>query len=308
MIIKNKLVEVPIISIIKQIKIESNKDIFRDIKDKGKEVMCTCPYHSEGKEKHPSFSIHSLYDDHYGVFHCFTCNTNGNIITLISDCLELNKEDSEDWLTERFSNGFIEKEEILPEIQLYKTKKNKVLDESILDEYRYFHPYMFQRKLTEEVIRKFQIGCTPDGKYITFPCWDEKGNLVGIFKRSTTTKEFIIPTDIEKPVYLLNYIIKEGHTKVVVCESQINALTAWTFGYPAIALFGTGNSTQYNILKKSGIRNYILAFDGDEAGDKGRDRFIKNMGNDFMITTKLIPRGKDLNDLTKEEFDSLKTI
>ena len=79
----------------------------------------------------------------------------------------------------------------------------------------------------------------------------------------------------------------------------------YTFGYPAIALFGTGSEYQYNILRKSGIRNYILCFDGDAAGKKGELRFKQNLGNDIIISVKHLPIGKDVNDLTKEELDNL---
>ena len=58
-------------------------------------------------------------------------------------------------------------------------------------------------------------------------------------------------------------------------------------------------------MKKSGIRNYILCLDGDEAGHKGTERFKANMNNDVFISVKHIPDGKDVNDLTKEEFDKV---
>ena len=62
------------------------------------------------------------------------------------------------------------------------------------------------------------------------------------------------------------------------------------------------------IRLKGRIRNYILCFDGDEAGDKGRDRFINAMNDDIFISYKVIPRGKDVNDLDKKTFDSLEVI
>ena len=64
----------------------------------------------------------------------------------------------------------------------------------------------------------------------------------------------------------------------------------------------------YNILKKSGIRSYTLCLDGDAAGDKGIARFKANMPEDVLITVKKIPRGRDVADLTKEQFDSLEVI
>jgi DNA primase len=129
-----------------------------------------------------------------------------------------------------------------------------------------------------------------------------------ITSRNVSNKYFHIEKNKDKPVYLLNFINRENIDKVYVCESQINALTLWTWGYPAIALFGTGSSHQYEILNKCGIRNYVLCFDGDIAGNKGRNRFIEKIRNDVLISYKSIPDGKDVNDLTKEQFEKLEEI
>lgn len=302
--IGNKIITTPIKTILQQINKESNNRFFKDIKDKGNQLCITCPSHKQGQENNPScFITDNFSDDMNGVWHCFTCGASGTLLDLVAYCFDDIVTASE-WLTERFADTLVVQEILLPEIKLEKDKK-EYLDESILQEYSYFHPYMFKRGLTEEIIRKFKVGCTPDGKYITFPCWDEHSHLVGIFKRSTEGKHFIIPKNIDKPIYLLNFIKDENITTVYVTESQFNALTCWSWGYPAIALFGTGTKEQYEILKRSGIRHFILCFDGDIAGDAGIKRFINNMPDDIMISVKYIPRDKDVNDLTKEEFDSL---
>ena len=100
-------------------------------------------------------------------------------------------------------------------------------------------------------------------------------------------------------------MIRENINEVYVAESQIDALTLWGYGYPAIALFGTGGRKSYDILKKSGIRIYHLCLDGDLAGRHGTLRFIKNMPDDVMIDIVYLPDGEDVNDLSKEEFDCL---
>ena len=128
---------------------------------------------------------------------------------------------------------------------------------------------------------------------------------MGITERSVNTKNFYIPEGLDLPIYLLNYIIRENINEVYVVESQIDALTLWTFGYPAIALFGTGGRKSYDILKRSGIRIYHLCFDGDLAGRHGALRFIRNMSENVMIDVIYLPDGKDVNDLSKEEFDHL---
>lgn len=77
------------------------------------------------------------------------------------------------------------------------------------------------------------------------------------------------------------------------------------FRYPAVALLGTGSKQQYEILRNTPIHNYVLCLDGDDAGRKGTERFIKNMNSDVFISVKQIPQGKDVNDLTREQFDTL---
>lgn len=301
----NKVITASVESILQQLRKESNNRYFKDIVSKGNQLCITCPSHKEGNESHPScFIVDDNTSDMNGIWHCFTCGASGTLLELVAYCFNNDIVTASEWLSERFANTYVVTETILPEIILEKENK-KYLDESILDEYSYFHPYMFQRGLTEDVIRKFKVGCTPDGKYITFPCWDEHNHLIGIFKRSTQGKHFIIPKDIDKPIYLLNFIIKEHITTVYVAESQFNAITLWKWGYPAIALFGTGTKEQYKILKRSGIRHFILCFDGDIAGDTGVKRFINNMPSDIMISVKHLPRNKDVNNLTKEEFDNL---
>ena len=73
-----------------------------------------------------------------------------------------------------------------------------------------------------------------------------------------------------------------------------------------MALMGTGSKDQYEILRNSNIRNFVLMFDGDVAGRHGAEKFIKNMNNDCFVTDIKMPDGKDVNDLdTKDLVDLL---
>ena len=111
---------------------------------------------------------------------------------------------------------------------------------------------------------------------------------------------------IEKPIYGI-YELPKDCKEIVVCESVFNALTCVKYGKPAIALLGTGNSYQYEQIKQLSVRRIILGFDGDEAGDNAAIRFKKNVTNK-IIHKYDIPRGKDINDLTEEEFKSLRIL
>lgn len=186
-----------------------------------------------------------------------------------------------------------------------ENKEKTFLPESILQKYDYYHPYMWKRKLSKEIVDRFRVGYDNERCAITFPVYDEHNKLAMITARSVENKKFYIDKGIEKPVYLLNEIINNNIDTCYVCESQINALWMWTIGKPAIALIGTGTHHQYEVIRKSGIRRFILAFDGDEAGDKGIKRFILNMPEYCIIDVLKVPRGKDVNDLSEEEINNL---
>lgn len=313
LIIKGKLIETDIVDILKDVREECNGRYLKHISGGiGNDVKCTCPWHKSGQENNPSCYVFSNKSDdmtRYGQVHCFTCGATSSLAELVSYCLtgSTDADYGNRWIVTHYGNTFIKYLPNLKEIELDNDSKADYIDPAILNKYNQYHPYMSQRKLTPEVLSKFKVGYDDEHKAITFPVWDEHNNLVMITRRSVLNKKFDIPKFSSKPVYLLNFIKYENITTVYVVESQINALTLWSWGYPAIALIGTGSYTQYKILNSSGIRNYILCFDGDFAGQKGRERFINNIDSSCIITSKKLPAGKDVNDLSKEEFDTLPT-
>lgn len=306
LVINNKLIDSPIPTILEVLKEETNRGLFAHVATKGENVMTNCPCHKNGLEKKPSCSIYnsSLGGTQYGWVHCFACGYNAPLYKMVGDVFGEDENFGKEWLLNRFGNTLIENVTILDEIRL-STPKKEFLDESILKQYQHSTPYWASRHISDEIVTRFELGYDIQHDMVVFPMRDASGRLVMLTKRSTKTKFFQIDENKEKPVYLLYYCIRHNIDRVVVCESQINALTLWSWGIPAIALVGTGASQQYKVLKRSGIRHYILAFDGDAAGDKGAQRFILNMSKDVLISIKRLPRGKDVNDLTQKEFESL---
>ena len=91
-----------------------------------------------------------------------------------------------------------------------------------------------------------------------------------------------------------------------ITESFLNCLTCWKYDKPAMALIGTGDEMQYEILNKLPVREYILAFDPDEAGRKATERFRKNV-HGKIIKELVYTDNRDINDL-QEEFLNCKII
>lgn len=267
-------------------------------------IQVCCPVHKDGRERKPSCGINTdgSKGTEPGTVHCFTCGYVASFKEFVSHCFGYNDEGAygKRWLLENFVSMESGKRKGFS-LNLNRTKpKQTFITEEELDSYRYMHPYMYERKLTDDIIEMFDVGYDKETKCLTFPVWDEKGRCVFVARRSVKTKFFNYPKEANKPVYGLNFI-KPHMTQVVVCESIINALTCWTWEIPAIALIGTGSFEQYPILQNSHIRKFLLALDPDEAGDKGRRRIRKNVKGKMIVDLE-IPEGYDVNDLTKEEF------
>lgn len=180
------------------------------------------------------------------------------------------------------------------------------ITEEELDKYRYIHPYMYERGLTDEIIERFDIGYDDERDELTFPVRDIEGRCVFVAGRSVERKFFRLPKGMDKPVYQ-SYRFRSGKYRTAfITESFLNCLTCWKYDKPAMAMIGTGNQKQYEILNKLPVREYILAFDPDEAGRKATERFRKNV-HGKIIKELVYPDNRDINDL-QEEFLNCKII
>ena len=314
--IGNKVITTPMDVLLHRLQFDLKNGKLHDIKPaNGQNIRVTCPHHKDGYERKPSCDVFIDRKDPYtpfGVCHCFSCGFSATLDKFVNECFNETGDFGKQWLLENCETAFVSEVEYLPEIVLPKKKVldqgEDLMDESSLLSYNYYHEYMWKRKLSKEIVDLFEVGYDPERQTLVFPVRDEQGRLRFITRRSVNKHLFMIPPHVEKPVYLLYYILQNNITSVAVAESQINALYLWSCGIPAVALFGTGGKQQYEILRKSGIRCFNLFFDGDYAGKRGAERFKKNMPKDVIINEYLVPKNKDVNDLTKEEIFSLTCI
>ena len=306
-----------LIELRKQLELNGVKRFAKFI-DSGKNIQTNCPFHKEGQERKPSFGINK----NTGECHCFGCGWSGTLSEMISNCF--GKDDfgvyGNKWLIRNFLSVAVESR---PDIDVDFCRRKKItsetkkyISEQELDSYRYTHPYMYKRKLTDEIIDLFDIGYDKNTECITFPNRDINGNCLFVARRSVKTKFFNYPQDVEKPVYGLyecNICAKTIKNwfpnEIIICESMLDALTCWVYGRYAVALNGTGNENQFKTLRNMPNRKFILATDMDEAGLKARERIRQSLGN--KIVTEYvwdINVAKDINDMNKEYFDSLKEV
>lgn len=286
---------------------------FNEFKVGPRNIQFNCPIHANGQERKPSCGVSTtpIRDIPSGTVHCFTCGYTATLEEMISHCF--GKDDmgsyGREWLIKHFLTVSVEnRKDLALDLTRGSRQSNiRYIEESELDQYRYYHPYMYKRKLTDEIIEKFDVGYDDhfelkdkDGKVkqilrcLTFPVRDISGNTLFIARRSVDVKFFHYPEGVSKPIYGIYELPKEAD-EVIICESILNALTCWVYGKPAIALNGLGTDYQYEQLKRLSARKFIIALDPDEAGYRATQRLKKELEGIKLITRYEIPHGKDLN-------------
>lgn len=274
--------------------------LFHVIRDVGNDIMTTCPFHKGGQERKPSFGIGKNM-----VCHCFACGWSGMFDTVISLCFGYDDCGyfGSKWLSKNFVTIAVEERKPI-ELDMVRGRRvdeKKYITEEELAKYRYYHPYMYERGMTDEIINTFDIGYDSDTDCITIPVADLTKNIVFVARRSVKSKFFHYPSGSEKPVYCADRIMEYNpSTPVIITESAFNTLTCWKFNKPSVALFGTGAENQYEVLRNLPTKKFILALDPDNAGEYGTQKLIKHLSPYKILTRLIIPKGKDLNDLDSE--------
>lgn len=297
---------------------------FATFKRSTRNIQFNCPIHGDGQERKPSCGISTKQNGNIpaGTVHCFTCGYTADLEAMVSHCF--GKDDygafGREWLVKNFLTVAVEfrKDVVLDFERKVTPATPDFVPEETLNGYRFYHDYMYKRKLTDEVISMFDVGYD-DGfilsrkggqkkiQCITFPVRDIAGRTLFIARRSVNTKFFHYPPEVKKPVYGLFELPHNADT-VIICESIINALTCYVYGKPAVALLGLGTEYQMEQLRKLPTRKFIIALDGDAAGQAATQRIKKALSGRKLVTQYIVPNGKDINDLSFEEFSGLVEI
>lgn len=281
-------------------------------------IQVTCPIHNNGQERKPSCGIRTTEEQgkEVGSVHCFTCGYTASLPVFISNCF--GKRDGgkygQKWLLKHFSgiDGVSDRKPII-DLSRGKISQNTdktYISEEELESYRYIHPYMYKRGLTDEIIEKYDIGYDKNTNCITMPIRDESGRTLFFCRRSVKSKFFSYPEGVEKPIYGI-YELPKDCKELVVCESVFNALTCVKYGKSAIALLGLGTHEQLIQLNKLPTRLFILATDKDDAGKNARIKIRKYLKNKIVreFDYSSYPQHcNDINDMTEEEFNNLRII
>lgn len=292
--------------------VKTGKSYFNQVRNTPKSIMVSCPFHKQGQERKPSCGIKKDTDNKglIGTVHCFTCDITTDILSMIGQILgsKYNEQELESLFRLRtiVTNSNIEYN---TKVELFKIPQKFNTTEMELRNYNYYHPYLEQRRISQEVAQIYNIGYDDFNKHITFPIRDTNKNILGVGRRSILQKKYIYPYQMEKPLYGV-YELPRFVRYLWIVEGPFNLWSLKGWHKSGVALLGTGTEAQYNQLLNINCSGYVLALDPDEAGIKGTNKLINFLleNKKYNIYIALLPNGKDINDLTEQEFNTLHIV
>jgi DNA primase len=301
--------------------IEINVDIYDYLNEKGMQnirtvgnnIMACCPFHNEHS---PSFGVHK----ENGMYQCFGCGIRGNFQTLVKHLDGFDTvHDAFEYLVDVYGTYSHTLDEPLHlHFEESERKEMYSVSDFVLDKYKYRHPYLTKRGISEPWQRFFEIGYSTEKKAITIPYRDEHSNLVSIKFRKVHQKSFwyepSMPPNVKKQtLYSFDKALKSSKKILAITEAEIDCMSVWQSNLASAVAIGGNQFSEEQATKM--IRylpsdtEILLFVDNDAGGDVARKTISTKLSGYFPISTvdwSSIPRTiKDANDLTVTEITSL---
>lgn len=165
-----------------------------------------------------------------------------------------------------------------------------------------------ERGLTAETLSAFNIG--DEGNEIVFP-YVRDGKIVNVkylkVERINGKKEIRSEKNCEPCLFGWQTIPKSAR-EVTICEGEIDAMTLYQFGVPALSVpFGAGSGSKNEWVENDFDRLSVfdvinICMDDDEAGHQAQESIVKRLGN-IRCRIVTLPL-KDANDCLQNGYDA----
>lgn len=277
----------------------------------GNNLMAQCPFHDDRK---PSFGVNLST----GAYNCFGCGAKGSFVNLVKHLEHFDTEhDAGEYLARVYGVYTTTTNTPLDltfDLQDQNSKPYYIPNDMLLS-YRYRHPYLGKRGISEKVQRLFEIGYSKEHRAITIPWRDHAGRLLTVKMRQTFRKAFwfvppMPPQIKKKTLWGLNKVIENGHKIVAISEGEIDGLSIWQVEKVGVVSLGGNVLTPEQAVRLKQClpsdAEVIVFTDNDAGGDLAKRSIINQLSGHFLITAvdwSLIPSNpKDANDLSSEQI------
>jgi hypothetical protein len=223
---------------------------------KGDEIILdrcpSCETDRTKKSEHFSFNAIDL------IYHCFKCNSSGNLYTF------------------RRENGldpFPKEKYILPDqkkVSAYRNQKEE-----------FYQKYSQKRGISVETLKKYGVGMAETGQgatFRTYPYQDVGGEIVNV-KYVSADKKMHQEKGAKQIYYGLQFV-DFGMKSLVVCEGEDDCHALVDYGVKNVVSVpggsGSYNDNLHEINNK--FSKIYLVFDNDRPGQEGAEKFARKAG------------------------------
>ncbi len=166
-------------------------------------------------------------------------------------------------------------------------------------------PYLTDRGISPDVQRMFDCGFDAQKNAVVMPWHDSSGAPINAKWRATWSKLFFYArggAPVRNMIYGIHLVYSRGIKRVIIVESETDAMYLWSNGYPAIAVGGsTFTDSQAEMLRMSPAQEIVIGTDNDAAGEKLREEVAAKMRGYCELYDVRWPEGaKDANDVRDE--------
>jgi len=256
----------------------------RQLKIKGYELSCCCPFHDEKK---PSFGI-NLYT---GRYNCFSCGAKGNIVTFVSEMLNISKAEAIEKIRE---DGNFEVSS-----QYYYTLED----------------YAEEKGLNINNLIHLRVKTREDGRCVEIPYFDIDGKFVFNRYRNNPNNSKFPKFHCEKGIKLIPYglqFLKNFSDKyIILVEGESDYHAMMEENMPVIGIPGAENFKEEFVPYFRRFRKIYIHNEEDDAGHKFVDTISSLLPNEeiYEISSRRVNiECKDPSDLHLKRILNLEEL
>ncbi len=151
---------------------------------------------------------------------------------------------------------------------------------------------------------------------LVVPLFDAEGKVVQLYGRKIDDH---VAAGVAKHLYLpgphrgvFNREVIGASEEMIVCEALLDALTFWVAGYRNVtSAYGVEGVTEelVSALVEGGVKTVRIAFDRDDAGNRGAGKLSERLGAHGITTYRVwFPHGMDANEYARKVVPADKSL
>ena len=237
----------------------------------------------------------------------------GNFVKLLSFLRNETYEETEDYLRTKYGLVAGSDEIVLRPPRLKLKRERRPLS---IDVQPTVTEYLSRRGIGPEIQRLFGVSFDEQAQAVMLPWRLPDGRLANVKFRRTQGKAFWYVAEqaggwpIRELVYGIDVIYAQSIRAAALVEAEIDALSFWTVGIPAIAVGGASfNETKRDMILRSPIEEIVIATDNDKPGERLREEIERELRGKLRLKHARFVGVKDANEtLQKYGMGALKSV